>query len=87
MNRKLTLAAVAVACCSSYAMAQSSVTLYGLISTGISYSSNTKGADGKGHGTVMMSSGVLQPPRWGITGNEDLGSGLNAIFTLESGFR
>src|ERR1700744_1205877 len=86
MNRKLTLAVVAAACCSSYAMAQSSVTLYGLISTGISYSSNTKGADGKGHGTVMMSSGVLQPPRWGITGNEDLGSGLNAIFTLESGF-
>jgi predicted porin len=67
-------------------MAQSSVTLYGLISTGISYSSNTKGADGKGHGTVMMSSGVLQPPRWGIMGNEDLGGGLEAIFTLESGF-
>lgn len=40
MKKKLAFAAIAVACCSPYAIAQSSVTLYGLISTGISYSSN-----------------------------------------------
>nr|WP_322102263.1 porin [Paraburkholderia sp. J41] len=63
------------------AHAQSSVTLYGLISVGISYSSN---AGGKA--LTQMSSGPQQPSRWGLKGREDLGGGLAAIFDLENGF-
>ena len=35
--------------------------------------------------TTSMTNGLLQPSRWGIKGTEDLGSGLKAMFTLESG--
>ncbi|PMY01052.1 porin, partial [Pseudomonas sp. GW460-13] len=33
-----------------------------------------------------MSSGGLSGSRWGLRGVEDLGSGLKALFVLESGF-
>jgi predicted porin len=68
------------------AQAQSSVTLYGLISSGVVYSNSQRGADGRGHSAVQFASGPLQTPRWGLRGSEDLGGGLSAIFTLESGF-
>ncbi|MGU7775714.1 porin [Burkholderia sp. MR1-5-21] len=63
------------------AHAQSTVTLYGLIDTGISYTNNIKGGS-----AWQESNGKLGGSRWGILGKEDLGGGLNAIFTLESGF-
>lgn len=63
------------------ANAQSSVTLYGLISTGVMYSSNQNGAS-----AWQIASGPMQPPRFGMKGVEDLGGGLKAIFTLENGF-
>jgi predicted porin len=64
--------------------AQSSVTLYGLIDTGVEYVSH---ANAIGDGVVRMPgvSGEL-PSRWGLRGSEDLGGALKAIFTLESGF-
>jgi GBP family porin len=61
--------------------AQSSVTLYGLISTGILYTSNAGG-----HSQVSMASGPEQLPRVGFKGREDLGGGNAAIFMLENGF-
>ncbi|MFT4067653.1 porin [Paraburkholderia sp.] len=61
--------------------AQSSVTLYGIISTAVGYVSNQNGKS-----LVGMFSGPLQPPRWGLKGREDLGGGTAAIFTLENGF-
>lgn len=61
--------------------AQSSVTLYGLISTGIQYTNNNGG-----HSLVSMANGGLQSPRWGMKGKEDLGGGTSAIFSLENGF-
>ncbi|AUT59444.1 porin [Paraburkholderia terrae] len=63
------------------AHAQNSVTLYGLLDTGLTYSSNSGG-----HSNIQQASGILNGNRWGLRGSEDLGNGLKAIFTLESGF-
>jgi predicted porin len=68
------------------AYAQSSVTLYGLISAGVSYTNNQRTASGQGHSSFQFYNGPQQLPRWGIKGAEDLGGGLSAIFTLENGF-
>ena len=61
--------------------AQSSVTLYGILDEGIMYQSNVAG----GKRIAMDSLGGINGSRWGMTGKEDLGGGLRAIFTLESG--
>jgi general bacterial porin, GBP family len=63
------------------AHAQSSVTLYGLIDAGITYSNNQAG-----HSAWQATSGTVNGSRWGLRGAEDLGGGLKAIFTLENGF-
>ncbi|WP_144142271.1 porin [Paraburkholderia sp. BCC1884] len=63
------------------AHAQSSVTLYGLIDEGLTFTSNAGG-----HQQYAMSSGELHGSRWGLRGAEDLGGGMKAIFTLENGF-
>jgi GBP family porin len=67
------------------AHAQSSVTLYGLIDAGITYTNNQVTSHG-GHSNVQETSGSVDGSRWGLRGAEDLGGGLKAIFTLESGF-
>ncbi|WP_109479698.1 porin [Paraburkholderia sp. C35] len=79
MKKKMVAAAFGVAF-SAASHAQSSVTLYGILDSGITYVSNQKG-----HSVVFEDSGINQPSRWGLTGAEDLGGGLKAIFTLESG--
>ncbi|WP_321815944.1 MULTISPECIES: porin [unclassified Paraburkholderia] len=66
---------------SSLAQAQSSVTLWGQVDSGLTYINNKKG--GSSFGTA---SGIGSPTRWGFTGKEDLGGGYKAIFMLESGF-
>lgn len=57
-----------------------SVTLYGIADAGYVRLSNVKGSSRQG-----IDSGWLQPSRFGLRGSEDLGGGLRAIFTLESG--
>ena len=64
------------------AQAQNSVTLYGVVDTGIGYVHN---ADGNQHQWGMIA-GNLSGDRWGMKGQEDLGGGLKAIFQLENGF-
>ncbi|PRG69719.1 porin [Burkholderia multivorans] len=64
------------------AMAQSSVTLYGLIDAGITYLNSTTA----GGAVVQGQDGAISPSRWGLKGSEDLGGGTSAIFTLENGF-
>ena len=67
--------------------AQSSVTLYGLIDASITYANNqTSTGKAPGSSGWAMNSGNLSSSRWGIRGNEDLGGGLAAVFTLENGF-
>src|ERR1700730_6643015 len=63
------------------AHAQSSVTLYGLIDAGLTYTNNQGGQH-----NFKMTSGSVNGSRWGLRGAEDLGGGLKAIFTLENGF-
>ncbi|BBA39475.1 MULTISPECIES: porin [Burkholderia] len=65
------------------AQAQSSVTLYGVIDTSITY---VHGNAGQGNNSWSMGSGNLQGSRFGLKGSEDLGGGLKAIFQLENGF-
>lgn len=74
------------------AQAQGSVTLYGLIDTGINFvndaqSANAVAPNGRTGGKqVQVTSGVLRSNRWGIMGKENLGGGYTTIFTLEDGF-
>ncbi|WP_395068832.1 porin [Paraburkholderia silvatlantica] len=68
------------------AHAQSSVTLYGLIDAGITYSNNQRVSATSGHSAFQATSGTINGSRWGLRGAEDLGGGLKAIFTLENGF-
>ncbi|MEX3944862.1 porin [Paraburkholderia sp. BR10937] len=65
----------------AFAFAQSTVTLYGIIDAGITYTNNQGG-----HSNVMLDTGILQGNRWGLRGVEDLGGGLKAVFVLENGF-
>ena len=88
MNRKTLLATAATAAFAAFAtsaQAQSSVTLYGLIDAGISYVNHSAAGTGSSK-NFKYDDGVAQGSRWGLRGAEDLGGGLKAIFTLESGF-
>lgn len=77
------LAAACIAAVPALAQAQS-VTLYGVIDTGVEYVNNI-GAS-KDSVTRMNSLAGTVPSRWGLRGTEDLGNGLKAQFALESGF-
>ncbi|MGB8414934.1 porin [Paraburkholderia sp.] len=61
-------------------MAESSVTLFGILDAGLNFTNNAGG--GKAY---QMTSVDSTTSRWGIKGNEDLGGGLHANFDLESG--
>ena len=77
MKKLFTLSALALAACS--ALAQSSVTIYGIADVGVTRVSGLKGGAIK-----LLSSGIMDGSRLGFRGNEDLGGGYRAIFTLES---
>ncbi|MGF6634882.1 porin [Paraburkholderia sp. MM6662-R1] len=57
-----------------------SVTLYGVVDSGLSYMTTNTG------NRTSLVSGGLSSNRWGIRGSEDLGDGLQAVFRLENGF-
>lgn len=75
-------AAVGLTALPNAAHAQSSVTLYGIADVGVEYLNNTS----TGGSLVREASGNLSGSRWGLKGVEDIGSGMKAIFVLESGF-
>ncbi|GAB5101253.1 porin [Caballeronia sp. HLA56] len=83
MKQKMMAAAGALAL-SCGVHAQSSVTLYGIVDTGIELVTHAGPADDK----VVRMPGITGtvPSRWGLRGTEDLGGGYAAIFTLENGF-
>ncbi|MEI6001067.1 porin [Paraburkholderia bengalensis] len=86
MKKTLLVAALAGVFATA-AHAQSSVSLYGLIDAGITYTNNQRSATpGQGHSNVQMTTGQVNGSRFGLRGAEDLGAGFKAIFTLENGF-
>lgn len=67
--------------------AQSNVTLYGRVVSGVDYQNNIADAAGNGGGTLLRHAGN----QWGTSmlgfkGVEDLGGGMSALFVLEGGF-
>ncbi len=92
--KKTLLAAALLAGFAGVAQAETSVTLYGIIDTGIGYNdvkASIKDAAGNTIARVDgsrfgMINGVQNGSRWGLRGSEDLGDGLRAVFQLESGF-
>jgi predicted porin len=68
------------------AQAQSSVTIYGIVDTGIVYTSKAVTSTGGTGSKFSVNSGVIQGSRLGFKGVEDLGGGLKALFQLEAGF-
>lgn len=95
--KKTLLAAAILTTFAGIAQAETSVTLYGVIDTGIGYNkvsgdefvSSTPTGNVYNHysgsriGTI---NGVQAGSRWGLRGSEDLGDGLRAVFNLENGF-
>ena len=91
---KKSLLAVATLLAATGAVAQSSVTMYGLIDTGIwneKQSISSYGPDGnlikkREKTTSGPKSGYMWGPRLGFRGEEALGNGLSATFNIEMGF-
>lgn len=79
MNKTKLFAAFVLSGLATVAMAESSVTLYGIVDLSLSRESNSSGT------ATRMESGVLNGSRFGFKGTEDLGGGLAARFQLEGG--
>ncbi len=79
LEKKLTRAAcaAALAIASIHANAQSSVTIFGLLDVGVTYTSNMGG-----HSALQFKDGQNSPNIWGLTGTEDIGGGWKTIFML-----
>jgi predicted porin len=77
--KKTLMAAAMLGLFSSAAFAADKVTMYGIMDLGVAHYDN-------GANTVTnMSQGGVSNSRIGLTGKEELGGGLNAIFKLETG--
>lgn len=92
--KKTILLAASVAAFSTAAQAETSVTLYGLIDTGIGYANVDGSVRNPATGArtsfdasrIGSTTGNTAGSRWGLRGKEDLGDGLYASFRMESGF-
>ena len=78
--KKIILAAMLMGL-SFAAQAQSSVTLFGLLDVGVTYTSNAGG-----HSSIAEQSGIQAPDLIGVRGTEDLGGGYAAIFVMDGMF-
>jgi len=68
---------------SGAALAQSNVTLYGIIDVNFQYNDPSSGTASSTRG---INSGHQSGSRWGVRGSEALSAGLNAVFTIEGGY-
>jgi predicted porin len=91
--KKSLFAIAAVTAFAGAAQAQSSVTVYGIIDVGfvgghqqgrVTGTGNVPGAYTNSTGNQFTGSGSQSTSRIGFRGNEDLGGGLSAFFTLEN---
>jgi predicted porin len=87
IRKTIVLAGLGVVTLPAYA--QSSVTLYGILDEAVQFISNNQNVvNGRNVGGRQWNLNSLSGPsgsRWGIKGAEQLGSGLSAVFNLESG--
>ena len=85
---KKSLIALAALAAVGAASAQSSVTLYGILDAGYTWTEHTGKIPGLTVKTTEtgFTSGNLSGSRWGMKGQEDLGNGLAAVFNVEAGF-
>lgn len=79
--KKVLFTLLALGAASGGALAQSSVTIYGVADAGLVFDK-----DAAGDRLNRVASGVASGSRIGFKGKEDLGGGLAATFVLESGF-
>lgn len=79
--KRIALAAAGCLLCSTAALAQGNVTIYGVVDTGLVHESGSPAGS-----VTNVSSGVASGSRIGFKGKEDLGDGLAAVFVLENGF-
>ncbi|WP_406851049.1 porin [Herbaspirillum huttiense] len=84
--KKSLLALAVLGAFAGAANAQSSVTIYGIVDTGVVYQSKVATSSGGTGSKFGLNSGVIQGSRIGFKGVEDLGGGLSAVFQLEAGF-
>ena len=80
MIKKTAFALSALALASSAAVAQSSassVTVYGIVDAGVVHNTGVTNKN-------QVVSGIMEGSRIGLRGNEDIGGGFRAIFTLEN---
>jgi predicted porin len=80
MKHTLLAAAAIAACALDTAAAQSTVTLYGIVDAAL-----VRESGGSAGAVTKVTSGAASASRIGFKGQEDLGGGLSAIFTLETG--
>lgn len=84
--KKSLLALAVLGAFAGTASAQSSVTLYGIADVGLQYNKQYSSTTKSQESVVGLNGGYVAGNRWGLRGSEALGSGMSAIFTLESGF-
>jgi predicted porin len=65
-----------------HALAQSSVTLWGVADVSLRYLTNS---NAQNDGRLFMTNGAITNSRFGLHGTEDLGGGMKALFNLEAG--
>jgi predicted porin len=74
----LTLPVLALACGAAVAQGTPpTVTVYGIVDAGINY------VTGMASNKTQLVSGIMEGSRFGLRGNEDLGGGYRALFTVE----
>lgn len=81
MRKSLFAAAAVTFLAAPMVYAQGSVTLYGNVDSGVGYFNNVGGK-----ALYTSVDGNFIPDLFGLTGTEDLGGGLKAVFKLEAGY-
>lgn len=81
--KKTLIALATLGALSNVAVAQSNVTVYGILDEAARFSTNVNNKDGN---NFQLVDGLESGTRLGFKGSEDLGGGTKAIFNLEAGF-
>jgi predicted porin len=79
MKNELAVTALALSCASTWAQAPNTVEVYGTLDVGLNHVTGLAGGSRN-----QMVSGIMDGSRLGVRGNEDMGGGWRALFTLES---